>query len=129
MELFASKSQHGVVLVGDDDNFTLGLMSLLETAGVTVRMAVSARMALAELDHGGMDVVLCDLGASRMQAVELALALRARDTSPPIVAISSMPNIAQHCQALGVSFYLPQPFRFRELLDVLDKAVEHGPMH
>ncbi len=110
------------MLVGDDDAFTLGLMDLLETAGVNVRMAVSARTALDQLARGGTDVVLCDLGASKMQAVELAIALRSKGTAPPIVAISSMPNIAQHCQSLGVEYYLPQPFRFRELLDVLGKA-------
>lgn len=111
-----------IVLVGDDDAFLHGLAELLEDSGYPMRMAVSAPLALVEIDRGGVDVVLCDLGASQMQSVEVALALRTRGErgAPPVVAISSMPNIAQHCQTLGVRHFLAQPFRLRELTDILD---------
>ncbi len=111
-----------VVLVGDDDSFTHSLAELLEGVGHPVRIAVSARMALAEITRLSRPVVVCDLGASRMQAVELSLALRARGLEVPMVAISSMPNIDQHCRALGISRYIAQPFRLGSLLDLVAGA-------
>ena len=118
----ASEDQLGVVLVGDDVAYTHNLAAMLERAGHPVRMAVSARMALSELQHGGPQVVVCDLGASRMQSIEVALALRESEPPPPIVAISSMPNIEQHCERLGVRHFLQHPFRFGELLEAIDRA-------
>jgi len=117
-----------VVLVGDDDSFTHNLAELLESVGHPVRIAVSARMALAEIASLSRPVVVCDLGASRMQAVELSLALRARGLEVPLVAISSMPNIEQHCRALGIARYLAQPFRLGALLDLVTRA-EVEPEH
>lgn len=115
-------ASRAVVLVGDDDGFTHNLAELLESVGHPVRIAVSAKMALAELPQLTRPVVVCDLGATRMQAVELCLALRARAMDAPLIAISSMPNIQQHCRALGITRYLPQPFRLGALLDLIAKA-------
>jgi DNA-binding response OmpR family regulator len=56
-----------------------------------------------------------------MHAVEFALSLRGRSPRVPALAISSMPNLSQHCKALGVRHWLAQPFRLGELLDVLDR--------
>ncbi len=127
--MLGSKRQSGVVavgravvLVGDDDSFTHNLAELLESVGHPVRIAVSAKMALAELARLTRPVVVCDLGATRMQAVELCLALREHATDVPLIAISSMPNIQQHCRVLGITRYLPQPFRLGELLDLVAKA-------
>lgn len=57
-----------------------------------------------------------------MQGVETVVTLRNRRTSVPTVAISSMPNIAQHCAALGIRHHLSQPFRFGQLMDLLELA-------
>lgn len=120
----AARAKRTVVLVGDDDSFTHGLAEMLEGAGVAVRVAVSARMALVEADALSEPVMVCDLGASKMQAVELSLLMRARGLVMPVVAISSMPNIQQHCKALGIRHFLAQPFRLGELLDVIERLAE-----
>ncbi len=111
-----------VVLVGDDDSFTHGLAEMLQGSGVSVRIAATPKLAMVELESLPRATVLCDLGASNMQAVELVLELHERGFTVPVVAISSMPNIAQHCRALGLHQYLAQPFRLGELLDLLDRA-------
>lgn len=112
---------HRIVLVADDDAFSQNLVSLLEESGCQVELAVSARMAgsLVERHHDAL--VLLDLNAQQMHAVEFALALRKRGARTPALAISSMPNLAQHSRALGVRHWLAQPFRLGELLDALDR--------
>jgi DNA-binding response OmpR family regulator len=105
-----------VILVADDDGFSQNLAKLLEDSGFGVDLAVSARMAGALLERHHDAVVILDLNAQRMHAVEFALSLRGRSPRVP-----AMPNLAQHCKALGVRHWLAQPFRLGELLDVLDR--------
>ena len=110
------------VLVGDDERFTYALGELLQSAGLTVVVANTTVQALAELDRPGRPVLLCDLAATEMQGIETVVALRNRRSSVPTVAISSMPNIAQHCAALCIHHHLAQPFRFGQLMDLLELA-------
>lgn len=117
----SSRSSHRVVLVADDDAFSQNLVSLLEESGCQVELAVSARMAGSLLERHHNALVILDLNAQQMHAVEFALSLRKRGMRVPTLAISSMPNLAQHCRALGVRHWLAQPFRLGELLDTLDR--------
>ena len=123
--LFAQR--YRVVLLGDDDRFTHALGELLQSAGHPVVVTTSAPDALDELERSGRKVLLCDLAALQMQGVEALVTLRARRQTVPTVAISSMPNVAQHCAALGVKHHLEQPFRLGQLLDLLDLAVRPAP--
>lgn len=118
--LFAQRFR--VVLVGDDERFTYALGELLQSAGLSVVVANTAAQALAELDRPGRRVLLADLAAVHLQGVETVVALRDKLTAVPTVAISSMPNIAQHCAALGIRHHLAQPFRFGQLMDLLELA-------
>lgn len=118
--LFAQRFR--VVLVGDDERFTYALGELLQSAGLTVAVTTTAAQCLAELDRPGRRVLLCDLAATHMQGVESVVTLRGRGMSVPTVAISSMPNIVQHCAALGIRHHLAQPFRFGQLMDLLELA-------
>lgn len=126
MGLFSPRSRiqahaQRIVLVADDDAFSHNLIKLLEDSGYAVDLAVSARMASSLLERHHDAAVILDLNAQRMQAVEFALALRGRSPRVPALAISSMPNLSQHCKALGVRHWLAQPFRLGELLDVLER--------
>lgn len=117
-----SKLSHRIVLVADDDAFSQNLVFLLEGSGCAVDLAVSSRMAGALLERHHDAVVILDLNAQQMHSVEFAIALRKRGGRTPTVAISSMPNLAQHCRALGVRHWLAQPFRLGELLETLDRV-------
>lgn len=118
--LFAQRFR--VVLIGDDDRFTHALGELLQSAGYAVAVTTTADQCLAELDRSGRRVLIADLAATQMQGVETVLSLRDRRSTVPTVAISSMPNIAQHCAALGVRHHLAQPFRFGQLIDLLESV-------
>lgn len=116
-----------VVLVGDDDTFTRHLASLIERSGHPTRVAPTAAEALALAAAPVKPVVVLDLSASKMQSVEVALALRGKRHAPPVVAISSMPNVAQHCAALGIAHGLGQPFALGDLLELLRKLAPEAP--
>lgn len=116
-----------VVLVGDDDAFTRHLASLIDRSGHPCRVAPTAAEALTLAAAPVTPVLVLDLSSSKMQSVEVALALRNRRYAPPVVAISSMPNVAQHCAALGIKHGLGQPFALGDLLDLLRKLAPEAP--
>ena len=108
-----------VLLVGDEEPFLHRLGELFTATHHRVTEAYDARAALAAVGEGAIDVIVCDLGATRLQSISTALALRALgDEAPPLVMISSMPNLAQHCAALRVEHFLAQPFRFSRLVEL-----------
>lgn len=108
-----------VVLVGDDDAFTKHLAGLIERAGHACRVASTASEALYLARSSTAVVMVLDLSSSKMQSVEVALALRGDLRAPPVVAISSMPNLSQHCASLGITHGLGQPFVLGDLLALL----------
>lgn len=112
-----------VLLVGDDEPFLRTLDELFAGHGFPTRTAFDPRTAIARVGNGHADVVVCDLGATRLQSIATVLALRQLgDDAPPIVAVSAMPNLAQHCHALRVEHFLPQPFRFSRLRELVERA-------
>ncbi len=114
-----------VLLVGDDEVFLHRLAEMFDTLGHRVRSVFDPRSAIAAVGHGYADVVVCDLGATKLQSIETILALRSLgDDAPPLVAISAMPNVAQHCAALRVEHYLAQPFRFGRLMELCERLVD-----
>lgn len=109
-----------VLLVGDDEPFLRTLADLFTSGGHPARTAFDPRTAIARVGTGHADVVVCDLGATRLQSIATVLALRhLGDDAPPVVAVSAMPNLAQHCRALRIEHHLSQPLRFSRLRDLV----------
>lgn len=120
-----------VLLVGDDDSFVLTLRDLFREQGFRVRLAHDPRTAIARVGDGHAEVLVCDLGATRLQSIATVLALRhLGEDAPPIIAVSAMPNVEQHCKALKIEHGLSQPFRFsrlRDLAERLGRQYRHVP--
>jgi two-component system OmpR family response regulator/two-component system response regulator QseB len=114
-----------VMLVGDDEPFLQRVAGLFVNVGHRSRLVADPRAALAAVGEADVDVLVCDLGATRLQSIATILALRALgDEAPPVVVISSMPNLAQHCEALHVEHFIAQPFRFSSLLEIVERVGE-----
>ena len=112
-----------VLLVGDDEPFLHTLEELFTGQGFPALRAFDARTAVARVGQGHADVVVCDLGATQLQSVATVLALRhLGEDAPPLVAVSAMPHLAQHCRALQIPRYVSQPFRFSRLRELVEQA-------
>jgi DNA-binding response OmpR family regulator len=111
-----------VLLVGDDEPFLHTLDELFASHGFPTRMAFDPRTAIVRVGNGHADVLVCDLGATRLQSIATVLALRQLgDDAPPVVAVSAMPNLAQHCRALRLEHFLARPFRFSHLRTLVEQ--------
>jgi DNA-binding response OmpR family regulator len=112
-----------VLLVGDDEPFLRTLDELFASHGFPTRLAFDPRTAIARVGNGHAEVVVCDLGATRLQSIATVLALRQLgEDAPPVVAVSAMPNLAQHCHALHIDHFLGQPFRFSRLRELVERV-------
>jgi CheY-like chemotaxis protein len=120
-------SKRTLVLVGDEGAFLHHLSDIMESAGYPVRVALTASRALVESARPDVGGVVLELGASKLQSVEVALGLRKRPGAPVMIALSSMPNVGQHCMVLGIHHHLSQPFRVVELFGLLDRVVPPWP--
>lgn len=117
-----SDSAKRILIVDDDPDIVLVLVSLLEEAGYDVSTAERTE-ELARLTEGGAppDLIVLDRHLSGLDGSQVARQLKARETTRqiPILMLSAHPDAGREAQAAGADGFLPKPFD----LDVLLKTV------
>lgn len=105
------------VLCIDDEPAILRLLQVvLAGDGHEAVTAADGRAGLVELDRGGVDAVLLDLGLPDRDGLELIAAIRKRSTAPVIV-VSARSDVAEKVAALdlGAADFVTKPFDGEEL--------------
>jgi two-component system KDP operon response regulator KdpE len=119
-----------VLLVEDDRELRATLRGALEVEGYRVRAAASLADAHALLahaaEHGGVDLVLLDLGLPDGDGESLLAALR-RERGTPVIVISARHGETAKVRLLdaGADDYLVKPFSLAELLARMRVALRH----
>ncbi len=116
------------VLVVDDAPDTRDAAHLmLEHAGIRVVDAAEGHEALAKLDEGTVDVVLCDLRMPLMDGFELIRRIRAdpRHRALPVIAVSGFAahDDEQRTRAAGFDAYIRKPFVESTLIAAVERAI------
>lgn len=120
----------GLLLVEDDRELRATLREALGVEGYRVIASASladARAVLANaLQHGGLDIVLLDLGLPDGEGDSLLAELR-RERGTPVIVISARPGDEQKVRLLdaGADDYLVKPFSLAELLARMRVALRH----
>jgi two-component system KDP operon response regulator KdpE len=120
----------GVLLVEDDRELRATLREALKVEGYRVVASASladARAVIAStLAHGGIDIVLLDLGLPDGDGDTLLAELR-RERGTPVIVISARPGESQKVRLLdaGADDYLVKPFSLAELLARMRVALRH----
>jgi CheY-like chemotaxis protein len=117
------------VLVAEDNEVNRELLlEMLNTAGCSSVVAASGSEVLKKVKDKAFDAVLMDWHMPELDGLTAtrlirAQGLRARTTNRnvPILALtaSAMPGDKETCLAAGVDDYLPKPYTYSELVDVL----------
>ena len=119
-----------LLLVEDDRELRNTLRDALGVEGYRVLSAASladARALLAQaVQHGGVDIVLLDLGMPDGDGESLLMQLR-QTRSTPVIVISARHGDAPKVRLLdaGADDYLVKPFSLTELLARLRVALRH----
>lgn len=119
------------VLVVDDDPVIRELLdAVLSHAGYLVTLAASGEAALEHLSHSVVSLVVLDVAMPRMNGLDVVAAIRRRRAAPPVVMVSARTDEETVTEALarGCSGYVAKPFKPRDLLVRLSRALSARPM-
>ena len=111
-----------ILVVDDDPDIVLVLVSLLEEAGYEVTTA-ERRDDLARLGEGALpDLIVLDLYLSGQDGRQVARHLKAQEATQriPILMLSAHPDAAREAEAAGADGFLPKPFDLDTLLKTVD---------
>jgi FixJ family two-component response regulator len=119
-ELNAS-SELRVAVVEDDASVRRALSNLLRSAGMLCDGYEAAEDLLSQAELANIGCVVFDLRLQAMSGLELALELRQRDPSLPLVCLSAKVEATVRARLLtaGVIALLSKPSDADELLDTL----------
>jgi len=110
-----------VLLIEDDPILLRNLAASLSAAGCHVMTAPDGAVGLAKFEQARPDLVVTDIIMPDREGVETIIAMRARDASVPILAISGGGRIGPGeflslALSLGANAALAKPFRSKELV-------------
>ena len=106
-----------VLLVEDEESFADVLSFMLRREGYDVRVAPDGEVALAEFDHGGVDLILLDLMLPKLSGTEVCREIRQR-SNVPIIMLTAKDSEIDRVVGLemGADDYITKPYSTRELL-------------
>ena len=112
------------LIIDDERNFREFLGEALESEGYTIRHTGTARAGLAIARETLPQVVLLDQNLPDRPGLELLPELRNLPRRPVIIVITAHAKVGYAVDAVkaGAFHYLPKPFAFSDLLDVLAQA-------
>jgi DNA-binding response OmpR family regulator len=110
----------GNILIADDDlNYRDSMCRVLEREGYHVEGAGDVDSALAALNAGTFDMVVCDYRMPGKSGIHLLEELRRQNSTVPVLMISACADDATAARAieLGALDLVRKPIRRRELID------------
>jgi len=115
-----------VFVVDDDDAVRNSLQMLLKTLDLPTESFASAQEFLAAFDPGRGGCLVLDVRMPGMNGLHLQEELNARGALLPIIFITGHGDVPMAVEAMqhGAMDFLQKPFRDRELMDRITKALE-----
>ncbi len=115
-----------VYVVDDDDAVRYSLGFLLKSAGLPISPHVSAQEFLTAYNAAQPSCLVLDICMPNMSGLELQRQLNLRRAVIPVVFITGHGDIPTAVEAMrgGAFDFLEKPFRDRELIDRVHRALE-----
>ncbi|MCE6999375.1 response regulator transcription factor [Saccharothrix sp. S26] len=107
-----------VLLAEDDPAIAEPLSRALQREGYTVQVVTDGPGALDAAEHGGVDLLVLDLGLPGMDGLEVCRRLRAGGRGLPVLMLTARSDEVDFVVGLdaGADDYVAKPFRLAELM-------------
>ena len=101
---------------------------MLPSFGYAVRAVASGEEGIDEVARGDVSVALLDLDLSGMSGADTLRAIRAMSPAPEVVVTSARGTVTAAAEAArhGAFDFVPQPFDFKDLSEILRAAHEQA---
>jgi len=119
------------LLIADDDvALNDGLRIVLEAEGHAVTMVGGGKPALAALERGGFDAIVCDVNMPDLDGFAVCRRLRERGDVTPLVLLTSRDSEIDEALGLelGADDYVTKPFSARVLVARLGALVRRSAL-
>jgi FixJ family two-component response regulator len=115
-----------IFVIDDDASVRKSLSRLLRSAGYTTETFVSAEEFLRRDHYDGIGCLLLDVQMPGLSGMGLQEELNMADYHMPIIFITGHGDIPMSVEAMkkGAVDFLTKPFHDKELLQVIEKAIE-----
>lgn len=112
-----------ILIVEDEERIAGFIAKGLQRRGMTVTLAEDGAIALELLQQQDFDGILLDLGLPRVSGWEVMAELERHPQQTPVVIMTALSNEenAERALSMGAKAYMQKPFRFAELLQILDR--------
>jgi FixJ family two-component response regulator len=117
-----------VFVIDDDESVRKGLKRLLQSANYETETFASASDFLKRAPYSGAACVIVDVKMPGLNGIEFQQALIDRRREEQLVFITGHGNIPMCAQVMkaGAVDFLPKPFKPRELLKCVERALKHS---
>jgi len=121
----AGRSRGKVLVVDDDDAMREAIETLLEVAGFSPVVYVSAEALLASNAASAAACIVSDIKLSAMSGLELLARLKAGGVVAPVIVITAhdAPGMREDAMRRGAAAYLAKPFLGSALLAAIRAAL------
>lgn len=125
-----------ILLIDDDKDVRETIARSLSYAGHDLSCVEDSDEGLRRMQAERPDLVICDILIPDKDGIETIMEIRESDTETAIIAISGggkyiggefVDDILQSAELFGANYTLRKPFRPKELLDLIEKAVSGEP--
>ena len=112
-----------VLLVEDDESLRAVISDCLEDNDFTVTPAENGQEALEKLTKDRFDLILTDIQMPVMDGVALLKEVKATYLETPVIIMTGFSQALETKSAynLGADGFLPKPFVFEDLFEVIDQ--------
>jgi CheY-like chemotaxis protein len=120
-------AEHQKILVIDDEASMLEIASeVLGEKGYIIETAKNGREGFEKFERTDFDAIVTDLRMPVMDGVSMIVAVRKKNTTIPIIAITGTIKNEEFLESalqLGADLILRKPLSFTDLADTLEKLL------
>jgi DNA-binding NtrC family response regulator len=116
-----------VLIVDDEKGFLDVLAERMQSRGMEVTTATSAKEALQKLDVETFDAIVLDLMMPEMGGIEALQRIKEKNPDSEVILLTGQPSVSRGVEAmkLGASDFLIKPADINELTEKIKLAKAH----
>jgi len=116
-----------VLIVDDEKGFLDVLAERMQSRGMEVTTATSAKEALQKLEAETFDAIVLDLMMPEMGGIEALQRIKEKNPDSEVILLTGQPSVSKGVEAmkLGASDFLIKPADINELTEKIKMAKAH----